>query len=394
MTALTDKRYVLFTADCHIKRRTWNNSALLQGDSSEAFRQMLMNSDPYELETLLIGGDLFDSNRPSSADLLDVKFYLKYKIETVLYIRGNHDSVKPSFIRALEEDDDAFKIHVDEVSSHWIETPDYIHSLRLLYDSDTNPVYIAGIPYMSSTEELKAYIECMVRSWRAIPNKGTLYLMLHTAFEHLLGFDGAYQLTVEDIYNICGEDRVNILVGHIHTRNTTVYNEAGAYIHSPGALYPLSFPDMGTQHFATVIDLVTGELHAIPCDVRKYVSINLRDIPEGVTLESWLDNNGFAPVDDSLPTFVRVNIHDTVTGSFQGINNDKYITQAVSCVALSQDAVVYDRDYTFQEAVAEELAAEKDHEMLVEMADALLIADDPVGMLDDWTNQWGVRKAN
>lgn len=66
---------ILFVADCHMKRRTWTNSTLLQGDATAALSTVITNamaigSDP--VRTMVVGGDMFDNNRPSSQDLWDV----------------------------------------------------------------------------------------------------------------------------------------------------------------------------------------------------------------------------------------------------------------------------------------------------------------------------------
>lgn len=57
------------------------------------------------------------------------------------------------------------------------------------------------------------------------------YLVLHTGFQHLIGYDGAYSVSLEDI-----PERVkNVLVGDIHIRDVT--KTRGGLCISPGPLH-------------------------------------------------------------------------------------------------------------------------------------------------------------
>ena len=144
-----------------------------------------------------------------------------------------------------------------------------------------------------------------------------------------------------------------------------------------------------------MLDLDAERIEDVCCDVRKYADVSMADVTDASNLEQCLDDNLEQPLeDDVLPTFVRLHFDDTYRGAVPTINNEKYITQAVMHVSGRVQQSTTATDYTLQQAVAEEHAAEKDSEMLVDMANALLLADDPVAMLDDWTSQWGVRKAN
>ena len=67
---MSDNTY-LFTADVHMKRRTWTNSTLLQGDATAAFGKVCRDCSFMAEGGIIIGGDLFDSNRPTSQDLID-----------------------------------------------------------------------------------------------------------------------------------------------------------------------------------------------------------------------------------------------------------------------------------------------------------------------------------
>lgn len=393
--AITDEKYFLFTADCHIKRRTWTNSALLQGDATKSLMR-LFEQARNKADTVLIGGDLFDSNRPTSLDLTDAILYLKYNFRVAEYIRGNHDSVDPPFISAFEDDDSKLIINVLDVED-WMLDPDSgnVKLPWVLGDTKRHRSYLCGVPYVHSTEDLIGYMKHLITNWKQIRNPGdTLYMMLHASFKELLGFDGAYQLSIPVIKELCGEEKINILVGHIHTRATFVYNDAGAYIHSPGSTYPLSTADMDKHFFGSLIDVHTGEITDIPCDVRKYVTINAKDLPIPTHVCTSLDQLGHTAPEGFLPTFVRIVVDDDWEGSLQDMSTPSYIIQIIRKGAVQQAQISKSTQYTLQEAVAEELAAEPNSEMLLDMANALLSSDDQVALLDEWTKGWGVRKVN
>ena len=94
----------LFMADAHIKSRTWTNYMGLQGDSYAALDKISQKLTKQEqnINTLVIGGDWFDSNHPSSTDI-NQSFQFLRQFRSVFFIRGNHDSVQPSYLSALPE---------------------------------------------------------------------------------------------------------------------------------------------------------------------------------------------------------------------------------------------------------------------------------------------------
>ena len=87
-------------ADAHIKCRTWTNYMGLQGDAYAALD--LVNEKLEGIDTLVIGGDWFDSNHPSSTDINQSFQFLRH-FKSVFFIRGNHDNVQPSYLSALSE---------------------------------------------------------------------------------------------------------------------------------------------------------------------------------------------------------------------------------------------------------------------------------------------------
>lgn len=370
--------HILFTADLHIKQRTWTNSTLLKGDAYCSFGRVVdAVSNRQELDSIVIGGDLFDSNRPTSQDLLTVKDLLTSNFNACYYIRGNHDSVDPSYLEAITgslEDDDFHLCRID-------------HNF---YPMDEH-VYMTGIEWVPSAADTWERLRQVVKDWRQLrttPND-ILYVVMHTSFQHLLGFDGAYDLTVDMIKGLCGDDRINFLVGHIHTRDTLVYNSAGAYIHSPGSLYPLSSDKMGDPCYASYIELSTGKIEDIPADVRKYVSVNITETDD---LLKWLDANGKAPAQGDLPTFVRVVVPESYDQQIILPVSDQYIFKIDRLVAPRDAATTVRSSYSISQAIRDELADQANREMAIDMAEEILASDDPVATIDKWLEFWGVKK--
>ena len=370
---------ILFTADCHMKRRTWTNSTLLKDDASYAFSKIVEAAVKHSnLDSIVIGGDLFDSNRPTSQDLLTIKDVVTGNFNACYYIRGNHDNCEPSYLEAITgsiEDDDFHLVHLSTVF-----TP-----------MDTG-AWMTGLDWSPSASEMFEKLRQIVKDWRQVDNHDNmiLYVVMHCSFQHLLGFDGAYDFTVDMIKDLCGDDRINFLVGHIHTRDTLVYNSNGAYIHSPGSLYPLSTDKMGEPCYASFITLNTGAIEDISANVRKYATVNIANA--GDDLVKTLDDLGYAPDQYCLPTFVRLVISADWTQPIPAVDDPRYIVKVDRQVAQQQAVTSVRSSYSINQAIRDELADQVNRDMIVEMAEELIASDDPVGTMDGWLEFWGVKK--
>ena len=87
----------LFMADAHIKARTWTNSTLLQGDAYAALDKL--SASPLS-DTLVIGGDWYDTVRPSAEDVQHSNDFIS-GFKQVYYVRGNHDGRETCFLDLL-----------------------------------------------------------------------------------------------------------------------------------------------------------------------------------------------------------------------------------------------------------------------------------------------------
>lgn len=386
----------LFTADCHIKGRTWTNSTLLQKDAYNAFEKFISDANqigPMDgFRDLVIGGDLFDNNRPSSQDLYVLSTQITH-IPRTFYIRGNHDSVEPAYIESVKDRHESPAYgQVIELYSDLMKDDDKL-ALTAFYRL-SNKAFIAGISWMPSDTRFVNVLRGVVAQWRRRKKEGQiLYLVLHCCFKHLLAFEGAYQLDLDMIKEICGNDQINILVGHIHTRDITVYNAAGAYIHSPGSLYPLSSDKMGDPCFGSLIDADTGKIIDVPTNVRKYVTVNIRDTGDNII--EYLNGKDLKPADwRELPTFVDLVVPEDYDKPIALPETEDYIFKIDRQLTSKQiTPTATGQVYTINDAVREELQNEANRDMVIEMAEELLASDDPVGTLEEWLTFWNVRKA-
>jgi len=357
-------RRFLFTADCHIKRRTWVNHVQPEGDSYEALRKLGRQLDiTPPVTTLVLGGDFFDGNRPTSTDEVEaVKFLSGFK--QVLYIRGNHDNVTPSYLEALLSQ--LTDVELIEL------TPEGV-----TLDKDTpDEVNIHGVSWTASREEL-------LETLRSIPEVTCpQYVVLHTSFKHLLEI-GSWQLSEDDITDIFGNRQVRILVGDVHTRNTLQLQHG--YIHSPGSTYPCSWPRPGTTYAASLIDAVSGEITQVDCTVRDYTDVKY-------TGEEDLKKTIFGLfMHRELPPVIRLQVPSDVTCR---INPSDYpdaiilIQKAVSGQNMDGVRPLYQAGVSVEDAVRQEAPSKE----VADLAVSLMLSDDPAGLLDEWMNFWNVER--
>jgi DNA repair exonuclease SbcCD nuclease subunit len=97
--------------------------------------------------------------------------------------------------------------------------------------------------------------------------------VLHTAFRHLLGFEGAWQLEYTDIPEYVD----NVLVGDIHIHDVSKFENTTIY--SPGAIYACNAAELKQDHgfYCIEEDGITYQ----HLDTRTFVNINM-ETPESV----------------------------------------------------------------------------------------------------------------
>ena len=297
----------LFLADFHVKARTWTNNTQIRGDSYAAMQKIGDYAETNQLDTLVIGGDFFDSNRPTPEDLVQTVDFLS-RFKQVYYIRGNHDSCDPSYLESV---------------SRILGTKNFVTLLNSQLIHLGYGSYLAGISWMPSKEEYKHNVWQLLTYFRdEYPGK-TLYLVLHTSFQHLLSFEGAYTFDLTDVAKWCKDINVVLLVGDIHIRDTRYFaaydgaedpvNVGECLFHSPGSVYPLQFNDADNAKYVTVVNLSpdSGDkrdhISGVPVEVRKYASFRYSGDVD--MLKSWLTNFNKGYYQDwsgYLPAYIRI----------------------------------------------------------------------------------------
>lgn len=357
-------RRFLYTADCHIKRRTWVNHVQPEGDSYEALRKLGRQLDiTPPVTTLVIGGDFFDGNRPTSTDEVEaVRFLSGFK--QVLYIRGNHDNVVPSYLEALLSQ--LTDVELIEL------TPEGV----TLDEGTPEEVSIHGVSWTASREEL-------LEALKSIPAVDhPQYVVLHTSFQHLLAV-GSWQLSKDDITEIFGDRQVRVLVGDVHTRHTLEL--PNGYIHSPGSTYPCSWPQPDTTYAASLIESFSGSITAVDCTVRDYVSADYTDDADlRATIQSLFMHR-------DLPPVIRLRMPSDATCR---INPSDYpdavilIQKALSGPNMDNVRQLHQAGISMEDAVRQEASSKE----MADLASALMSSDDPAGLLDEWMTFWKVER--
>lgn len=380
----------LFLADFHVKARTWTNNTQIRGDSYAAMQKIGDYAETNQLDTLVIGGDFFDSNRPTPEDLVQTVDFLS-RFNQVYYIRGNHDSCDPSYLESVSRILGA-KNFVTLLNSQLI---------HLGYNS-----YLAGISWMPSKEEYRKSVQDLLQYFRENHPGKTLYLVLHTSFQHLLSFEGAYTFDQHEVNKWCSGIKVVLLVGDVHVRNTT---ESSTYtnkleelghttFHSPGSVYPLQFNDADNAKYVTVIDLAPSisdnreRISGVPVEVRKYASFHYANDPE--ELQRWLESlrRERQEIKGLLPTYARIVVD---TGSeTPRLNMSDYPDLVIQ---MQMEAETFDAGhasdsadgaYTLEQAINDEFPDPD----VAEIANNLVVSPDPAEEIRKYLDFWQVER--
>lgn len=195
-------KYAIFIADAHIKPRTWTNWTDLHGDAYAALRGLREYAKANNIVTVLSGGDLLDSNRPCSEDLLELRHFLE-AFQSSYIIRGNHDKVEPSFPIVLLP-------AVEELTPETGKV--FIHA--------TDTTLLSGISYAETRQELLNSLHAVKETWEKAGHapEAQHILMLHCTMKHLSGPGMKFALDENDIAGIFKGYRLLVLVGDVHIK--------------------------------------------------------------------------------------------------------------------------------------------------------------------------------
>lgn len=368
---------ILFMADCHIRSRTWTNFMQLQGDAYCALQKVSdqLSSLKSPPKVLVVGGDWFDGNRPSSWDVRETFRFLS-QFELVLFVNGNHDKVEPSFLEILQGLG-CTNVRVENLQNQ--------SSRVIRFD---NRFFIAGLNWMENADQLKAAIREIAVEYKSLGTDQPLYLVLHTSFQHLLGYEGSYKLTIHDVEEIFGDSQVRVLVGDIHTRDLTHISDMnGSYVHSPGSLYPRSFDKVNEEYAVSLINTGTGEIKDLDCRVRLYYRYDYKSRDE---LDQLVEIAKQESKDLPLPPFIRVVVPKYSEVKILQTDYDDVVIQVVTEDSEDQEEITsrqLQEQYTLAQAVAEEANEDDD---IRDLAVALIAADDPLAEIEGWLKFWNV----
>ena len=198
---------IYITADWHLTDRMWVGQPRLDGDSYVMLKRLVKaiieDAVPAgQNKTLIVAGDVTDSNAINgrcTIELVNAMQELAQNAINVVFIQGNHDRGAVHHLTVAG----AIQLQPDDI-----------------YDIDGWAV--TGLSYLPRTRLQEA-----VRTLPAVD-----ILVMHCAFQHLLGFEGAYDLTVEDLPLTVG----NVIVGDVHKREILSPRDRTGWVLSPGAL--------------------------------------------------------------------------------------------------------------------------------------------------------------
>lgn len=213
-------------ADLHLRPRIWSKHPSVEGDAVLAWINLVRIVCKTPGALLILAGDIFNDNKPSGE--MEYVFKrgmdaLKEKGCRVVFIKGNHDDEKihRASLFGAEHLKDGKAIEIDGIK-------------------------IAGINYTRNTEALQAALaEAPVCD----------YLVMHTAFRHMLGFEDMWQCSYEDVPEQVGA----VLTGHIHVPSMT-HN-----VYSPGSTCVNTVAEFDPKHHGYIkIDNGKVTWHQLP----------------------------------------------------------------------------------------------------------------------------------
>ena len=298
--------FLVHLQDAHIKPQTWASIPAVKDDAYHALDEMLLALAGMGHDTrdayLIISGDLFDSTRIHASDLEAVT-RLCQNFKRTYYIIGTHDYTEPPFLSSME-------------NTVWLrdeEITDLGEGVRL-----------AGIQYNRSRPYL---LECL-KKLRKQGFGATCglrdVLVLHQGFQHLLGFEGAYQLTLADLVEHVPEARV--LCGHVHIPDYTLFMACKRHF---GMKAWSEWPDEGIRmRTPEAVERYKWELRE---DIELFTYIQYLFFLQWEKLRKYLKEKGISVIGD-VPIYVAMDSADTWSEKQFFEMNEQGIPDSVSGV--------------------------------------------------------------
>jgi hypothetical protein len=109
---------VLFFSDAHLSEYIWATEPNICGDAFWALEQVRRFALQHEVEAVVCGGDLLDTNKPSTRVILELRKFLDGIVKhgiTFAFVQGQHDYADPSWIEAVCDSDKVTNLHQTSV---------------------------------------------------------------------------------------------------------------------------------------------------------------------------------------------------------------------------------------------------------------------------------------
>jgi len=195
---------IYWLADTHLRRRFWKRKEL-DGDSYRALsfvtQQILAERYEYGKQTVILAGDITDKGEIDGATFHSLDGFARDMYAAhidVYYVLGNHD---------------------------WADMNDFCEEVGFVNLEKAGVVVMdgcrfAGLGYRSREDLLPAL--------EKVPACDVL--VMHQSFEHLLSFEGAFDLSMDEM----PPQVANIVSGDIHVPNITPFRNQSNFCCSPG----------------------------------------------------------------------------------------------------------------------------------------------------------------
>jgi DNA repair exonuclease SbcCD nuclease subunit len=243
---------ICLIADAHLGKCLRDADAEFQTDSFLAFERAIDHVVASGAKALVLAGDTTDKNHASGAAIDVLRAGMDRLREAGIqayFVEGNHDRQVKWHKRSVPILEALGAEHLDG---------------RLV---EVDGIRLYGLDYRPSTslpEALAAVPPCDI-------------LVMHQAFRHLLGFEGASDLSDEDIPTHVA----NVFVGDVHKRDMSLLPNGGVIV-SPGPLHPCDQGQCDDAGFVVSASKTSrGSVQFEDAHIGTRLIIR-RDVPDGV----------------------------------------------------------------------------------------------------------------
>lgn len=234
---------------------------------------ILKLAEKHDKNVCCIAGDLLDAAAVTQDISVPVQVMLRQLTDAdvqLVAIAGNHDITRQ---RHLIEPLGGVHLTLDNPFIE-VEAPEKVR--------------IFGCPYTDT----KTLLEMLQKAKEAKPD----VLLVHAAFRHSLGFEGAYQLTLEAVDGIAPI----IVAGHVHASSVTKAQQSTVFV--SGSVIPCNVTENGARYILHCETPDPDKMHRTSIPVRRVGSILAEDFEKfrDQVEEKWVS----IPDTQLLPFFV------------------------------------------------------------------------------------------